>query len=247
MASNERAIVNNLNERARFFGGPDAPQLTIYDVRAVLQFFDRKSCKSGEPATSLDHVNPLSLGGENIVENLQVLTVSENKGKGDKEIDYRKGKICTAEYVANYIEEYETKTPISSDDSSSNLSRRGGARENAGRKPKEVTILKRRLVQNKVEEAEASFAFLVEVRDNDSEPIAQRLAAAESILDRVLGKPTTLQPNAGEDLYRQYSKLARMFVFGNNESGTDEPAQVVQPGEHWLLTATTSDTDTLVA
>lgn len=110
MASNERAIVNNLNERARFFGGPDAPQLTIYDVRAVLQFFDRKSCKSGEPATSLDHVNPLSLGGENIVENLQVLTKNENKAKGDKEIDYRKGNICTPDFVAEYMREYETST-----------------------------------------------------------------------------------------------------------------------------------------
>jgi 5-methylcytosine-specific restriction endonuclease McrA len=100
MASNERAIVNNLNERARFFAGPDAPQLTIYDVRAVLDFYNRTCLKCGKtPATSIDHVKPLSLGGENVIENCQLLCTEDNKGKGDSEADYRQGKVLTRELV----------------------------------------------------------------------------------------------------------------------------------------------------
>jgi hypothetical protein len=194
MASNERAIVNNLNERARFFGGPDAAQLTIYDVRRVLHFFERKSCQSGEPATSIDHVKPLSLGGENIVENLQVLTKNENKAKGDKEIDYRKGRICPADYSYESDEmeneDYSYETGELENGETSVISSYGGARSRSGRKPKELTILKRRMIADKAEEAEASFGFLVAVRDNPSEPTNLRLVAAQTILDRVFGRAT---------------------------------------------------------
>ena len=41
-----------------------------------------------------------------------------------------------------------------------------GKRKGAGRKPKAATILKRRIIENKVEEADASFAFMVAVRDS---------------------------------------------------------------------------------
>lgn len=63
-----------------------------------------------------------------------------------------------------------------------------GAKGRSGRRPTAVTLLKRRLIENKIDEAEASFAFLVAVRDNEDEPTALRVAAAEQILDRVLGK-----------------------------------------------------------
>jgi hypothetical protein len=101
MASNERAIINNLNERARHYGGSDAPQLTIYDVRAILDFYERTCLKCGNtPATSIDHVKPLSKGGENSLQNAQVLCVNCNKAKGDEEIDYRNGKVCPADFTA---------------------------------------------------------------------------------------------------------------------------------------------------
>jgi hypothetical protein len=110
MASNERAIVNNLNERARFFAGPDAPQLTIYDVRAVLDFYGRTCLKCGKtPATSIDHVKPLSLGGENVIENCQLLCTEDNKGKGDSEADYRQGKVLTREQLPE-LEETSIKS-----------------------------------------------------------------------------------------------------------------------------------------
>lgn len=104
MASRERAIVNNLNERARFYGKSD--MLTIEDVRRVMAFYDYKSCKSGEsPATSIDHVIPLALGGENKVTNLQLLTVEENKAKGDSDTDYRNGRICPDDFNAPNAQE----------------------------------------------------------------------------------------------------------------------------------------------
>jgi hypothetical protein len=106
MASNERAIINNLNERARHYGGSDAPQLTIYDVRAILDFYERTCLKCGNtPATSIDHVKPLSKGGENSLQNAQVLCVNCNKAKGDEEIDYRQGKVCPADFTAPTAQE----------------------------------------------------------------------------------------------------------------------------------------------
>ncbi len=64
-----------------------------------------------------------------------------------------------------------------------------GAPGRSGRKPGAATILRRRLVADKVEEAEASFAYLCATRDNEDEWGSLRLAAAGMILERVLGKP----------------------------------------------------------
>ncbi len=81
-----------------------------------------------------------------------------------------------------------------------------------GRKPKQATILKRQLIENKVEEADASFAFLVTVRDNNRWPKSLRLEAAKEILDRVLGKPKQATENeVGEEtrkLLREFYALA---------------------------------------
>jgi hypothetical protein len=60
-----------------------------------------------------------------------------------------------------------------------------------------ATVLTRRAIADKLEEAEASFAYLVAVRDNVHEPAAQRLEAAKEILNRVVGKPVPLRPNDG--------------------------------------------------
>lgn len=65
---------------------------------------------------------------------------------------------------------------------------RGGKRKGAGRKPTAYTLLKRRVIAESLDEAEKSFDFYVQVRDNEDEPTSIRLAAADKILDRVLGK-----------------------------------------------------------
>lgn len=98
-----------------------------------------------------------------------------------------------------------------------------------GRKAKAATLLKRRIVENKVEEAEASFAFLVAVRDNTKEPTSLRVAAAESILNRVLGKATEMKPDAGEELYKRHWENIQRVIFGH---GPEQVAgtQAAEPG-----------------
>jgi hypothetical protein len=212
MADKANAIKNDLNRRAREVGIFDQ-ELTLADLAAVRSFYGFTCLKCGkQPATSIDHVKALSEGGQNTVENLQLLCTNDNKAKGKREEDYRKGRILTPELVSEYAnssyvdDEMETENysyetgEMNSEETSENingksarelnLDRLGGKRSNAGRKPLAVTVLKRRMIENKVDEAEASFGFLVAVRDNELEPTNLRLAAAETILDRVLGKAT---------------------------------------------------------
>jgi hypothetical protein len=198
MADSPHAIRVSLNRRAREVGIFDQ-ELSMEELAAVRAFYDFTCLKCGKkPATSIDHVIPLSEGGQNTIDNLQLLCTNCNKAKGKKEGDYRKGRIVPADYVAPEYADYSYEM---NDEENSYKSANGeisaiesydklGRKHGGGRKPREATILKRRLVEDKVEEAEASFSYLCAVRDNPFEPSAQRLAAAEMILDRVLGKAT---------------------------------------------------------
>jgi hypothetical protein len=192
MASREAAIKNNLNDRARKVGQFD--QLTTQDIDALIAFYDFTCLVPGcgvKPASSVDHVKPLSKGGTNTFDNLQLLCVNHNKAKGDEEIDYRKGRIFTGESEDYSYEMNDEENSYKTDNAEIvTQSRNGGRRFGAGRKPKELTILKRRMIADKAEEAEASFGFLVAVRDNPSEPTNLRLVAAQTILDRVFGRAT---------------------------------------------------------
>jgi hypothetical protein len=62
-----------------------------------------------KPATSVDHVIPLVSGGENKLQNTQLLCVECNKKKGDSATDYRDGNICPNEFVANKKEQERRK------------------------------------------------------------------------------------------------------------------------------------------
>jgi hypothetical protein len=192
MASREAAIKNNLNDRARKVGQFD--ELTTQDIDALIAYYDFTCLYPGcgvKPASSVDHVKPLSKGGTNTFDNLQLLCVNHNKAKGDEEIDYRKGRIFTGESEDYSYEMNDEENSYKTDNAEIvTQSRNGGRRFGAGRKPKELTILKRRMIADKAEEAEASFGFLVAVRDNPSEPTNLRLVAAQTILDRVLGRAT---------------------------------------------------------
>jgi hypothetical protein len=201
MADKANAIKNDLNRRAREVGIFDQ-ELTLADLAAVRAFYGWTCLKCGkERATSIDHVKALSVDGQNTIDNLQLLCTNCNKAKGRKEEDYRKGRILTPELVTEYAnssyvddemetENYSYETGEFENEETTAISKRGGFRSNSGRRLKEATILRRRLIENKVEEAEASFSYIVAVRDNPYEPSAQRLAAAGMILDRVLGKAT---------------------------------------------------------
>lgn len=109
MASRTRARINNLNSRAREVGA--AGVLTLEDIDALKAFYDFTCLKCGtKPAISPDHVKPLAAGGENTVENLQLLCETCNKGKGDLEQDYRRGKVLTPDLVPQFAKSQE-QTP----------------------------------------------------------------------------------------------------------------------------------------
>jgi hypothetical protein len=92
----------------------------------------------------------------------------------------------------------------------------GGKRQGAGRKPKAATILKRRMIENKIEEAEASFAYWVAVRDNEKELSNIRLEASKLIWEHLMGKPT--QP-IGQDPKMPFSdKTITLFVHNDNSA-----------------------------
>jgi hypothetical protein len=173
-------------------------RLNAGDLWAVYEYCGErcqwKGCQNTD--VTFDHVEPLEHGGRNSRRNLGLLCESHNKAKGDNIIeDYRDGVICPDDYVAKQVmneenEDYSYETGEFENEETTAISKRGGFRSNSGRRLKEATILRRRLIENKVEEAEASFSYIVAVRDNPYEPSAQRLAAAGMILDRVLGKAT---------------------------------------------------------
>jgi hypothetical protein len=71
-----------------------------------------------------------------------------------------------------------------------------------GRKPKAITIAKRLLILNKIEEAEKSFAFLVALRDNPDESSSLRQATAIWIYEAINGKAKQPQEQQGEILIR---------------------------------------------
>jgi hypothetical protein len=68
----------------------------------------------------------------------------------------------------------------------------GGKREGAGRKPKAFAVLKRRLENERIEDAEYAFALYVAVMRSENEGMTLRLDCAREVMDRVLGKPKQL-------------------------------------------------------
>jgi hypothetical protein len=109
MADKSNAIKNDLNRRAREVGIFDQ-ELTLQDLAAVRAFYDFTCLKcSKKPAKSIDHVIPLNEGGQNTLDNLQLLCEGCNKGKGANSDDYRKGSIVPADFVAPDEDRFETK------------------------------------------------------------------------------------------------------------------------------------------
>ena len=65
----------------------------------------------------------------------------------------------------------------------------GGKRKGAGRKPTAATILRKRIAEHGVAEADWAFAFNCHVMRDERAPRAERLAASKEVMNRVLGKP----------------------------------------------------------
>lgn len=89
----------------------------------------------------------------------------------------------------------------------------GGARKGAGRKLSAATQLRRMMEQEKLDEAEKSFNFLVQTRDDENVARALRVECAEKIMDRIMGKPKQSSEITGKD--------GGPVVFRLNIKGTD--------------------------
>lgn len=100
MASRERAVLNDLNARARAAGCTDV--LSLDDLRAVREFYGDHCLVSDcqNKHCTFDHVVALSNGGENKRSNLQLLCASHNKAKRNKDTDYRSGRICPNDFAS---------------------------------------------------------------------------------------------------------------------------------------------------
>ena len=68
------------------------------------------------------------------------------------------------------------------------LSKHGGARENAGRKPGKVSAAKREIMDMAKDHAELALQVLVDIATS-GEAESARVSAANAILDRAYGKP----------------------------------------------------------
>jgi hypothetical protein len=107
----------------------------------------------------------------------------------------------------------------------------GGARPNNGRKSKFAILYREGLPVTKVAEAEASFAFLVSVRNNESAPLNVRVDCAKEILNRVIGKAVEMQPQSKDDeLYKAYSVRVRSVIFDEDQPTETSGTQTNQSG-----------------
>lgn len=79
------------------------------------------------------------------------------------------------------------------------MTNRGGARPGAGRKPGQVGQAKRALAERAGEHSDAALAVLVEIMTDRNATSSARIAAANALLDRAHGRPTSVAPDVPED------------------------------------------------
>ena len=94
------AAVHQNNRKASLY---HAGKFTADEWNAILNFYAPNGhclCCGNKRKLTVDHVKPLSIGGSNTVDNLQVLCVSCNSVKHDSHIDYRPDKGTYAKALA---------------------------------------------------------------------------------------------------------------------------------------------------
>jgi hypothetical protein len=264
MASRENAIKNNLNDRARKVGQFD--ELTTQDIDALIAFYDFTCLYPGcgvKPASSVDHVKPLSKGGTNTFDNLQLLCVNHNKQKGDEEIDYREGKVFTRESetatdLANADWSRIKTRYLSEEISLRDLANAENVSESAimKRSAKENWTILRQQYRSKVT---AEVSKLLLEKEIKARVVAGETARAvisswlnsvkeEASASDALNAAKLLLVMAGEstdrvEIHRQLIEK----VLTSNELGQTGSAEIGEPASNWLRTLATASTDTFVA
>jgi len=64
----------------------------------------------------------------------------------------------------------------------------GGRRPGAGRKPKAITTIRKKALEDASGDAERALAFIIAIQDDEAQPIRLRKECAIEVMDRVWGK-----------------------------------------------------------
>jgi hypothetical protein len=266
MASRENAIKNNLNDRARKVGQFD--ELTTQDIDALIAFYDFTCLYPGcgvKPASSVDHVKPLSKGGTNTFDNLQLLCVNHNKAKGDEEIDYREGKIFTGEIEGkepisersrNWDEirlEYvhgqmSYKTLAQKHGVSLKALELHGIAENWVQQRAEyryeVTVeLGQKLREQHIDAKTTAARVAYDVISSWLSPFGEPASASDALNAAKLLLLAEGEATERLEIHRQLVEK----IIKANELGQTGSAEVGEPASNWLRTLATASTDTFVA
>jgi hypothetical protein len=257
MASREAAIKNNLNDRARKVGQFD--ELTTQDIDAL-----DPGC-GVKPASSVDHVKPLSKGGTNTFDNLQLLCVNHNKAKGDEEIDYRNGKIFTGEiegkddispssrnweeirleYIHGQIS--YRKLAEKHNVSFSALQKHGIAedwtQQRADYRYKTATELGQRLREQHIDAKTTAARVAYDVISSWLSPFGEPASASDALNAAKLLLLAEGEATERLEIHRQLVEK----IIKANELGQTGSAEVGEPASNWLRTLATASSDTFVA
>lgn len=85
-----RELGRTADHRRRARMHANGGSFTVQEWRALCTYYDHKCLCCGErKSLTIDHVVPISKGGNNYISNVQPLCETCNKSKGDKTIDYR--------------------------------------------------------------------------------------------------------------------------------------------------------------
>jgi hypothetical protein len=241
-------------------------ELTTQDIDALIAFYDFTCLYPGcgvKPASSVDHVKPLSKGGTNTFDNLQLLCVNHNKQKGDEEIDYREGKVFTRESetatdLANADWSRIKTRYLSEEISLRDLANAENVSESAimKRSAKENWTILRQQYRSKVT---AEVSKLLLEKEIKARVVAGETARAvisswlnsvkeEASASDALNAAKLLLVMAGEstdrvEIHRQLIEK----VLTSNELGQTGSAEIGEPASNWLRTLATASTDTFVA
>jgi hypothetical protein len=268
MASREAAIKNNLNDRARKVGQFD--ELTTQDIDALIAFYDFTCLYPGcdvKPATSVDHVKPLSKGGTNTFDNLQLLCVNHNKQKGDEEIDYRNGKIFTGEiegkddispssrnweeirleYIHGQIS--YRKLAEKHNVSFSALQKHGIAedwtQQRADYRYKTATELGQRLREQHIDAKTTAARVAYDVISSWLSPFGEPASASDALNAAKL--LLLAEGEATDRVALHLERLERAIQTNGNDVGTIGSGEGSQPTSSWLRALADSSTDSPVA
>lgn len=105
-----------------------------------------------------------------------------------------------------------------------------GTKGHSGRKPKPITLLKRKLIEDGKAEADYAFDVLVSIMHDETMSADLRRQCAKDVLDRIMGKPAiTMRGDASQPLVVKFedvrAKLISKLLEESTQATVGETAQ----------------------